>query len=201
MSQLKLKFDCEIKVKEKRVRFKPDWDKFYTVYMFDKTKYHRYMEAVVNKDESKLSAEERELLKNYTVFQREEIKELCYVRDENRNKKLLGDERHIYRIKDLYDICLKLYEYAHLNPLLAKEEVVNRLKYQSDLTLAERAFLCRLQELKQKGYSIYFDYYYKKGKLVLDNMLEIKGTELLPITERVKAHIDLLRRLKKGERL
>lgn len=199
MAQLQL-FEC--KVKTRRIHFPPDWDKFYTVYMFDQTKYHRLMEAVVNKDESKLSADERELLKGYTIFQREEIKELCYVRDNEGNKKPLGDERHIFRIKDLYDICLKLYEYAHLNPLLAKEEVINRLKYQDDLTLAESAFICRLQELNTKGYSIYFDCYYdKKGKLVLDNMLEIKGTELLPIAERVKAHIDLLRRLKRGERL
>lgn len=199
MAQLQL-FEC--KVKTRRIHFKPDWDKFYTVYMFDQTKYHRLMKAVVNKDESKLSADERELLKNYTIFQREEIKELCYVRDNEGNKKPLGDENHIFRIKDLYDICLKLYEYAHLNPLLAKEEVVNRLKYQDDLTFAESAFICRLQELNAKGYSVYFDHYYnKKGELVLDNMLEIKGTELLPIAERVKAHIDLLRRLKRGERL
>lgn len=198
MAQLQL-FEC--KVKTKRIHFKPDWDKFYTVYMFDQTKYHRLMEAVVNKDESKLFAEERELLKGYTIFQREEIKELCYVRDNEGNKKPLGDERHIFRIRTLHKLYAKLYEYAHLNPLLAKEEVINRLQYQDDLTLAESAFLCRLQELNQKGYSIYFDYYYKKGKLVLDNMLEIKGTELLPIAERVKAHIDLLRRLKRGERL
>lgn len=198
MTQLQL-FVC--KVKTKRIHFKPDWDKFYTVYMFDQTKYHRLMEAVVNKDESKLSAEERELLKGYTVFQREEIKELCYVRDNERNKKPLGDERHIFRIRTLHKLYAKLYEYAHLNPLLAKEEVINRLQYQNDLTLAESAFICRLQELNTKGYSIYFDRYYKKGKLVLDNMLEIKGTELLPIAERVKAHIGLLRRLKRGERL
>lgn len=199
MAQLQL-FEC--KVKTKRIHFKPDWDKFYTVYMFDQTKYHRLMEAVVNKDESKLSADERELLKDYTVFQREEIKELCYVRDNEGNKKPLGDERHIFRIRTLHKIYAKLYEYAHLNPLLAKEEVVNRLKYQDDLTFAESAFICRLQELNAKGYSVYFDRYYnKKGELVLDNMLEIKGTELLPIAERVKAHIDLLRRLKRGERL
>lgn len=190
MAQLQL-FEC--KVKTKRIHFKPNWDKFYTVYMFDQTKYHRLMEAVVNKDESKLSADERELLKGYTIFQREEIKEFCYVRDNEGNKKPLGDERHIFRIRTLHKIYAKLYEYAHLNPLLAKEEVINRLKYQDDLTLAESAIICRLKYLNNKGYTIHFD--------ELGNTLEIKGTELLPIAERVKAHIDLLRRLKRGERL
>lgn len=190
MAQLQL-FEC--KVKTRRIHFKPDWDKFYTVYMFDQTKYHRLIEAVVNKDESKLSADERELLKDYTIFQREEIKELCYVRDNEGNKKPLGDETHIFRIRTLHKLYAKLYEYAHLNPLLAKEEVINRLKYQDDLTLAESAIICRLKDLNNKGYIIHFD--------ELGNTLEIKGTELLPIAERVKAHIGLLRRLKRGERL
>ena len=33
------------------------------------------------------------------------------------------------------------------------------------------------------------------------NQLEIKGTEMKSIKERLKAHISLLRRLRKGERL
>lgn len=188
MAQLKL-FEC--KVKNKRVHFKADWDKFYTVYMFDQTKYHRYMEAVANVDYSKLSVEEIDLLKNYTVFQREEIKELCYVRDEDNKKIPLGDEQHIFRLRVLHKIYHKLYEYAHLNPLLAKEEIINRLKYQQDLTLDESAILCRLRDIDNKGYTVHFD----------DYTLEIKGTEMLSIAERLKAHIELLRRLKNGEKL
>lgn len=194
MSQLKLKFDCEIKVKEKRVRFKPDWDKFYTVNMFDNTKYHSYMEAVANRDFAKLSDSEKELLQGFTAFQREEIKELCYVRDDDGNKKPLGDEHHIFRLKTLHKIYSKLYEYAHLNPLLANEKTINRLKYQQDLTLCESAIICRLKDLNNKGFKVNFDDDF-------GNTLEIEGTEMQSIKERLKAHLDLLRRLKRGEKL
>lgn len=113
-----------------------------------------------------------------------------------------SDEKHIYRYKTLYKIYAKLYEYAELNPFLAKKEIIKRLETQTNLSDDEATIMCRIKELYTLGYAIYLDEYIDdKGKLVIDNQLEIKGTEMLSIKERLKAHISLLRRLKRGERL
>ena len=73
---------------------------------------------------------------------------------------------------------------------------IKRLKHTptQDWTLWETATMVRIEELDKKGYTVHFDEEF-------GNQLEIKGTEMKSIKKRLKAHISLLRRLKRGERL
>lgn len=106
-----------------------------------------------------------------------------------------SDEEHIYRIKTLQKIYSLLFTYCGFSPF-ANESVIKRLKHTptQDWTLWETATMVRIEELDKKGYTVHFDEEF-------GNQLEIKGTEMKSIKERLKAHISLLRRLKRGERL
>lgn len=106
-----------------------------------------------------------------------------------------SDEKHIYRIRTLQKIYSLLFNYCGFSPF-ANESVIKRLKHTptEDWTLWETATMVRIEELDKKGYTVHFDEEF-------GNQLEIKGTEMKSIKERLKAHISLLRRLKRGERL
>lgn len=106
-----------------------------------------------------------------------------------------SDEKHIYRLKTLHNIYSLLFTYVGFSPFVS-ESVINRLKHTrvEDLTDWELDTINRIEELNNKGFTIHFD-----GEF--GNQLEIKGTEMQSIKERLKAHIALLRRLRKGERL
>ena len=106
-----------------------------------------------------------------------------------------SDEKHIYRIRTLQKIYSLLFTYCGFSPF-ANESVIKRLKCApvEDWTLWETATMVRIEELDKKGYTVHFDEEF-------GNQLEIKGTEMKSIKERLKAHISLLRRLKRGERL
>lgn len=193
--------------KGKRERYAPIWKKFYSVYQFDFTLYHQICDDVVNKPPFNSLAIYLTptlftfyliyftVISTLTKFEEQRIRKLCFVLDENNKKKHKGDEKHIYRIRSLQRIYTHLYEQAHISPF-ATETVVNRLKAsaQQDLTLGEAAIMCRIEDLDKKGYNVHFDSEF-------GNQLEIKGTEMLSIKERIRAHISLLRRLKRGERL
>lgn len=200
--------------KGKREHYTPIWKKFYSVYQFDFTLYHRLRNDIKYKPPFNLLSIYLNSTKfmfyivyfcmynTLTIFEVKRIRKLCFVLDENNKKKHKGDEKHIYRYETLYKIYAKLYEYAELNPFLAKKEIIKRLKTQTKLSDEETTIMCRIKELCNNGYAIYLDEYIDdKGKLIIDNQLEIKGTEMLSIKERIKAHISLLRRLKRGERL
>ncbi len=97
--------------------------------------------------------------------------EHCYCYKNNR-KIFKGDEKHIFRIRTLQKI----------NELISKE-ITN---YQLTLNLEFK--------LIKDGVCIYFD-------SENENQAEIIGTERLPLSKRLKIHIELLRQLKQGTTL
>ena len=101
------------------------------------------------------------------------VLEHCYIRDKNGKKKYLGDAKHIYR----YGALERIYE-------LIAEEIFN---YQLKLDLGN-------WRLIQNGLIIHLD-----GQF--GNSAELQGTELLPISQRLKIHIELLRQLRQGMKL
>lgn len=75
-----------------------------------------------------------------------------------------GDERHIFRIRNLQNIYSKIYGFCGINPLE------------------------RVEKIELNGLTVWVE----------DMQAEISGTEMLPIKERLKLHINLLRLLRQG---
>lgn len=185
-----------------------DWDKFYSVYKFDYVLYHNICIDINNKFRFfnflifnlpsfyiYLYIIYFNFIKNFKYYETYKVRKYCYILDEDGKKQLLSDEKHIYRIKTLQKIYLLLFEHCGFSPF-ANESVIKRLKCTpvENWTLWETATMVRIEELDKKGYTVHFDEEF-------GNQLEIKGTEMKSIKERLKAHISLLRRLKRGERL
>lgn len=97
----------------------------------------------------------------------------CYIKDYGELQHL-GDEKHIFRMPVLKAIQKELYTYSS-QPL-------------------QKIFLAKELSWEQHGIIFYYDF--KDG-----GEGEIKGTQLLSIKERLKAHIKLLRYLRKGYNL
>ncbi len=208
MSQLKLIFDgFEIDKKKSRIRSAPIWKKFYSVYQFDFILYHKICADVVEKapfNPFSLNCSLKiftlylvyyALCSNLTRYDEPKIRKLCFVLDDDFKKVPRGDEKHIYRIRSLQQIHTKLFDYAHLSPF-ATESLVKRLSKtpREFWTLEDTGIICRIKDLNEKGYTVHFDEEF-------GNQLEIKGTEMMSLKDRLKAHISLLRRLKRGESL
>lgn len=104
-----------------------------------------------------------------------------------------SDEKHIFRSKTLQNIHTALYFYAEL-PANATESYIERIKYDKDKSLQETAILCHIEQLENWGIRLHFDEEF-------GNQAEIIGTEMLPLGERLKKHIKLLKLLKRGYKI
>lgn len=93
----------------------------------------------------------------------------CYLRENNKLKHL-GDERHIFRLRSLNEIQKAVYGYA---------------KEPCNMTF--------VKELSWNRHGVIFYYHFEEG-----GTAEIDGTQLVPVKERLKKHIKLLRALRKG---
>lgn len=193
--QMKL-FECNIKA-SKRIRTKPIWKKFYSVYAYDYTKYHDICDAVQNKNYIELFNKypelDKKLIASFSRFDEEKIRKLCFFLDDDKNKKHNVDEKHIYRLKTLHKIYEELYFYAEL-PIYATEDYITNIKSKKDILLADASLLFQLEKLENNGFKVHFDSEF-------GNTLEIQGTELMSIKERLKVHIKLLRRLRNKQPL
>lgn len=142
----------------------PSYRKRYVVFAYDTDKYREIWTKL-----ARLAVKFR----NKKIFYRVNpyrVLEHCYIKDENGNKKYLGDAKHIYR----YATLQKIYG-------LIADEVFN---HQLKLDLGD-------WHLVQDGLHIYFDN-------ELGNHAEIKESENLPVGQRLKIHIELLRLLRQG---
>ena len=100
------------------------------------------------------------------------VLDICYIKDSIGKRIHTGDAKRIFRYKSLQSIY----------SLIAYEVFQGQLKL----------FFGEWRLLKD-GLVIYFE---EQG-----NQAEIQGTELLPVGERLKIHIELLRQLRQGVKL
>lgn len=98
------------------------------------------------------------------------VLERCYLRDEQGNKNHLGDARHIFRYKVLQAICKEIADYI----LIAYEIIPETLEYLYNRT---HLYLAYTPEYSQA---------------------ELIETCNLPVHQRLKIHIALLRELQTG---
>lgn len=98
------------------------------------------------------------------------VLDLCYYKDKQGNRKHLGDSKHIYRYRILQEILKEIADYI----LIAYEIEPETLKYLYHKT---HLFVAYNEEYSQA---------------------ELIETCFLPIKDRIKIHIALLRKLYKG---
>lgn len=78
------------------------YDKFYTVYMFDNIKYHKLLKQFF-KEHNRFG------VYDLSEKERKDLKKQCYVLDDEGLRIPLGDERHIFRIAVLQKLHEKIY--------------------------------------------------------------------------------------------
>lgn len=169
----------------KRVRPpEPVWDKFYSVYAFNETKYHDICDAFEKHKWLKLyKYPELRIneLTNCTRKDKERFKKLSYVLEEGQ-KQHLGDEKHIYRYKTLNKI---------------KELIANYIDYHFTEQNQESEYYTLYIEEYTDDYYTYRGTQYK-GQNFKVVEVEINNTWQLSIKQRLLIHLEALRLLRKG---
>lgn len=119
---------------EKGLRFSANWWKFYTVYKYDFELYHTIKTDIANKPEFLFSALHLPtipaslylfyflMIKALRKTDEEEVRNLCYVLDNENQRQHLGDQKHIFRVNTLKRLRQALVDYVP--ELLFKPQVV-----------------------------------------------------------------------------
>ena len=167
-----------VKVEENtRIRYEvPTYIKFYSIYQYDREKFTKLLKIWLETDEGKNRT--LETLK----AKQSEILELCYKRDENGNKLRDSDEQYVKWVKPLTTIYELIYNQIGANPFIDNYE-------QDGLRVIRDIYTEEEYEYQGKTY---------KGQKFVNVSASIKGTDNLPIKQRVIIHIRLLRLLRKG---
>ena len=155
----------------------PTYIKVYSVYAYDHTKYRKiYLKL----------GELATKFNNPSIFYRVNpyrIMEHCYYYDEQGKRKHLKDIRHVYRLKALHKIYEEIAGYTKEN------QKIDGLK----VDINEYEATTYEHKKVRGGFKTY------KGECFSFSSAELAGMELKPIKDRLKAHIALLRLLRKGE--
>ncbi len=160
-----------------RIRYEiPTYLKFYSIYQYDRDKFTKLLKIWLETDEGKNRT--LETLK----AKQDEILELCYVRDKDGHLLRDSDENHIFRYPTLAKIYNLIYNLIGANPFVKR--------YEQDGLIVSR-------DVYTKEDYIYQGKIYK-GQEFVNVSASIKGTDNLPIKQRVIIHIRLLRLLRSG---
>ena len=160
-----------------RIRYEiPTYLKFYSIYQYDRDKFTKLLKIWLDTDEGKNRT--LETLK----AKQDEILELCYVRDKDGHLLRDSDENHIFRYPTLAKIYNLIYNLIGANPFVKS--------YEQDGLIVSRDVYTK-EDYTYQG-KIY------KGQEFVNVSASIKGTDNLPIKQRVIIHIRLLRLLRKG---
>ena len=160
-----------------RIRYEiPTYLKFYSIYQYDRDKFTKLLKIWLDTDEGKNRTFETLKAKQ------DEILELCYVRDKDGHLLRDSDENHIFRYPTLAKIYNLIYNLIGANPFVES--------YEQDGLIVSRDVYTK-EDYTYQG-KIY------KGQEFVNVSASIKGTDNLPIKQRVIIHIRLLRLLRKG---
>lgn len=157
----------------------PDYIKIYCVYQYDRIKFKELLKKA---REIELPQTEEELYK----LQKKIMKQ-CYILDEYGNKIRLADEPHIFRYPVLYRLYSEIYKLLNINP----EEIFD-LKEIGGLIIWKNQYTSDNYEYCGQNY---------KGQKFTMCGASVKGSENLPLKERVALHIKFLRLLRKGDEI
>lgn len=174
LKEPKLEAKDNIKTKaesSKRVRYEmPTFIKFYSLYQYDRVKFSKLLKIWLETNDGK-----NRTLETLQAKQNE-ILELCYKRDVNGKPLKDSDEKHIYRVSVLNYLKKDKYDkrpfgiYTQLYAYVNKNAIEKRERYEQD------------------GLAVYPQ----------EEEAEILNTWNLPLGDRVKIHLKLLRLLRNG---
>lgn len=113
---------------KKRIHYvEPKWEKFYSVYACDFTKYNALCTAITDQNFDKVIQNYPDVdlitLKSYTRKDFDKLKLLCYAKDEEGKKIHLGDQKHIFRFKTLNNLKSLLVKYLENRPVFHSDSV------------------------------------------------------------------------------
>lgn len=167
----------------------PDYVKVYSVYAYDKIKAHKFWKRKKEEAKKKKDPDIFWTIAPYDVVQKYAI------RNADGTRRHTGDEKNIYRLKTLHSI------YNQIGEILANGVVVN---------------VNESPQVDIDGIKLSYDYYesaayeYRtkrngwrsfNGEEMLYISAELDGTQHLPIYERLKIHIMLLKLLRQGMKI
>lgn len=187
--------DFEYLFSEKRNHFKAEWEKFYSVWAFDFTKYNLLRKMIANNDFDRLddlalniTAEQ---LKKYDI---ETLRQLCYVLDENGQRQHLGDKKHIYRTKTLIKLRSMLVPYIEYGTLMSFAQIGENeiVKDFGDFIYYEERYTTE-KYLYQGGRF--------KGQKFTTKDIELKWVVDTDTKTQIKAYIKVLRLCRRGKSL
>ena len=153
-------------VKRKRIRYKiPCYKKIYSVYQYDQKKYHKIYKKI-----QQLAIKYNESIFYNTNPYR--VLSLCYVKDEENQRKHLGDIKHIFRYKTLENIFKEIANYILITyEILPDNDVLKYLFKRTHIVVYAENGNCQA---------------------------ELFETFDKSLTTRLKVHIEILRNLQKG---
>ena len=181
----------------KRNHFEAEFDKFYSIYAFDLSKYHALCKMLFTRDFRALDRYpdiNPDKFKNLCKREKNKVKRLCYVLDDDGKRQHLGDEKHIYRVKALKRLREALVPYIDFLTLMTFSQDLSTeiIRDFGDYTYYEERYTTE--------YFIYGGTKYK-GQAFTIKEIELKWVANLDIKTQVKAYISVLRLCKRGKSL
>lgn len=183
--------------KKKRNHFNAEFDKFYSVYAFDFTKYNKLCKMLSTRNFNELNRFDDiqpEEFQKLRKIDKEKVKKYCYVLDENGKRRHLGDEAHIFRFNSLKKLREALVPYVDFFALMSfQQDLSNEIKREfNDYTYYEERYITE--------YYIHNGNWYK-GQAFINRDIELNWVVDADIKTQIKAYISVLRLCKKGTSL
>lgn len=164
---------------KKKVRYDvPTYEKFYTLYQYDRLKFRSLMNKWLETEDGK-----NRTLETLKAKQKEILEE-CYIRDKKGNKLRDCDEPYILSIGRLQRGHELIFKELQTQGIITAFDITHRLAHM----IAPEIF-------EEKPY----EREYKKMCFVVhheEKQAELKGTWRLPIKERIRLHVEVLRKLR-----
>lgn len=164
----------------------PDYQKRYSVYAYDHTKFVKKYKKI------KKLAQDEGNPDIYWSVNPYDIIEQCIIRNKDGTKKHLNDEKHIFRLKTLH----RVYE------LLAQEVLKGQQLIPFDGCFIDlhkvRVTLNKYDDEIYEHKKVRGGFGKYRGERFIVVNAELQGSEMLPIYQRLKIHLNLLRELRNG---
>ena len=194
--QFKFVFDdFEYLFGDKRNHFKAEWEKFYSVWAFDFTKYNLLRKMIANDDFDRLDDLALNItntqLKKYDI---ESLRQLCYVLDDEGKRQHLGDKKHIYRTQTLLNLRSMLVPYIDYEVLMSFQQCLDDaiVKDFGDFVYYEERYTTEVYLYQGARY---------KGQRFTTKDIELKWLVDADTKTQIQAYIKVLRLCRRGKSL
>lgn len=193
--KLKLPFeDFVYSLKGKRIHPPAEFEKFYSVWAYYDTKFNDLCKMISQRNYSKINRYPditKELLDGLTLHDTDKIKNLCWVLDDEGQKRHLGDKKHIFRTKTLKNLRALLVEFLDYETLMSFAQIGENeiIKDFGDFVYYEERYTTEFYIYQGTRY---------KGQQFTTKDIELKWVVDADIKTQVKTYIKVLRLCRGG---